>query len=67
MGMDEISDRSIATLKALEKVGSIDLDVLLSRADEVRSVTTHPHFGDVVSVAAEVQRLGFATERVQQR
>ena len=26
-----------------------------------------PHFGDVVGVAAEVQRLGFAIERVQQR
>ena len=86
MGMDEISDRSVATLKALEQVGAINLDVLLSRASEVQSAlkeagvelepgdicykfTMHigPHFGDVVSVAAEVQRLGFAIERVQQR
>ena len=86
MEMDDISDRSIATLKALEKVGAIDLDVLLSRATEVQGAlkeagvelepgdicykfTVHigPHFGDVVSVAAEVQRLGFAIERVQQR
>jgi hypothetical protein len=86
MGMDEISDRSVATLKALEKIGAINLDVLLSRANEVQGAlkeagvelepgdicyqfTMHigPHFGDVVSVAAEVQRLGFAIERVQQR
>ncbi len=86
MDMDDISDRSIATLKALEKVGAIDLDVLLSKATEVQGAlkeagielepgdicykfTVHigPHFGDVVSVAAEVQRLGFAIERVQQR
>jgi hypothetical protein len=84
--MDEISDRSVATLKALEQVGAINLDVLLSRANEVQGAlkeagvelepgdicykfTMHigPHFGDVVSVAAEVQRLGFAIERVQQR
>lgn len=84
--MTEISERSVATLKALEKVGAINLDVLLSRAQEVQGAlkeagvelepgdicykfTMHigPHFGDVVSVAAEVQRLGFAIERVQQR
>jgi ABC-type tungstate transport system permease subunit len=84
--MSDISDRSVATLKALEKVGAINLDVLLTRADEVQSAlqdagvelepgdicykfTMHigPHFGDVVGVAAEVQRLGFAIERVQQR
>jgi hypothetical protein len=86
MGMSDISDRSVATLKALEKVGAINLDVLLSRASEVQGAlkeagvelepgdicykfTMHigPHFGDVVGVAAEVQRLGFAIERVQQR
>jgi hypothetical protein len=84
--MTEISDRSVATLKALEKVGAINLDVLLSQAKEVQGAlkevgvdlepgnicykfTMHigPHFGDVVSVAAEVQELGFAIERVQQR
>jgi ABC-type tungstate transport system permease subunit len=84
--MNEISDRSVATLKALEKVGAINLDVLLSRAAEVQGAlkeagvelepgdicyrfTMHigPRFGDVVGVAAEVQRLGFAIERVQQR
>jgi ABC-type tungstate transport system permease subunit len=84
--MSDISDRSVATLKALEKVGAINLDVLLTRANEVQSAlkdagvelepgdicykfTMHigPHFGDVVGVAAEVQRLGFAIERVQQR
>jgi hypothetical protein len=84
--MSDISDRSVATLKALEKVGAINLDVLLSRASEVQEAlkeagvdlepgdicykfTMHigPHFGDVVGVAAEVQRLGFAIERVQQR
>ena len=84
--MTEISDRSVATLKALEKVGAINLDVLLSHAKEVQGAleevgvdlepgnicykfTMHigPHFGDVVSVAAEVQELGFAIERVQQR
>jgi hypothetical protein len=65
--MDVISDRSVATARALETVGAIDLDVLLRRAHEVRSITTHAHLGDVVSVAAEVQRLGFAIERVQQR
>jgi len=84
--MSEISDRSVATLKALEKVGAINLEVLLSRASEVQTAlkdagvelepgdicykfTMHigPHFGDVVGVAAEVQRLGFAIERVQQR
>ncbi|MCW2847880.1 MAG: hypothetical protein JWR90_1854 [Marmoricola sp.] len=84
--MTEISDRSVATLKALEKVGAINLDVLLSQAQEVQGAlkeagvelepgdicykfTMHigPHFGDVVQVAAEVQQLGFAIERVQQR
>jgi hypothetical protein len=84
--MTEISDRSVATLKALEKVGAINLDVLLSQAKEVQGAlqevgvdlepgnicykfTMHigPHFGDVVSVAAEVQELGFVIERVQQR
>ncbi len=86
MGMSDISDRSVATLKALEEIGAINLDVLLSRASEVQGAlkkagvelepgdicykfTMHigPHFGDVVGVAAEVQRLGFAIERVQQR
>lgn len=84
--MSDISDRSVATLQALEKVGAINLDVLLSKAGEVQDAleaagveiepgeicyrfTMHigPHFGDVVGVAAEVQRLGFAIERVQQR
>ena len=84
MDMDDISDRSIATLKALEEVGAINLEVLLSKAAEVQGAlrtagielepgdicykfTMHigPHFGDVVGVAAEVQRLGFAIERAK--
>ena len=80
--MSDISDRSAATLTALEKVGAINHDLLLSRAAEVqaslrrveRAIESDAighrsmiHFGDVVGVAAEVQRLGFATERVQQR
>ena len=84
--MSHYGDRSVETLRALEKVGAINLDVLISKAAEVQSAlkqagvdlepgeicyrfTMHigPHFGDVVSVAAEVERLGFAIERVQQR
>lgn len=84
--MSEYSERSVETLKALDKIGAINLDVLISRAAEVQAVlqevgvelepgeicyrfTMHigPHFGDVVSVAAEVEQLGFAIERVQQR
>ncbi len=64
--MSAMSHRSVATLKAQELVGSIDLDALVRRASEFR-IDAHPHFGDVVGVAAEVQRLGFAIERVQQR
>jgi hypothetical protein len=86
MDMSAYSERSVETLKALDKIGAINLDVLVSRAAEVQGVlkevgvelepgeicyrfTMHigPHFGDVVSVAAEVERLGFAIERVQQR
>jgi len=84
--MSQHSERSVETLRALDKVGAINLDVLISKAAEVQSAlkeagvdlepgeicyrfTMHigPHFGDVVSVAAEVERLGFAIERVQQR
>jgi hypothetical protein len=84
--MSQHSERSVETLRALDKVGAINLDVLISKAAEVQAVlkevgvelepgeicyrfTMHigPHFGDVVSVAAEVERLGFAIERVQQR
>jgi len=84
--MSQHSERSVETLRALDKVGAINLDVLISKAAEVHAVlkevgvelepgeicyrfTMHigPHFGDVVSVAAEVERLGFAIERVQQR
>ena len=85
MGMNEIRHRSVATVQALEAVGAIDHDVLLSRAAEVQgalqklgelehgdlnyrlTMHTGPHAGDIVVVAAEVQRLGFAIERVQQR
>ena len=84
--MSQHSERSVETLRALDKVGAINLDVLISKAAEVQAVlkevgvelepgeicyrfTMHigPHFGDVVSIAAEVERLGFAIERVQQR
>ncbi|MGH8961435.1 MAG: hypothetical protein ACRDWT_09535 [Jatrophihabitantaceae bacterium] len=84
--MSVTSERSVETLKALEKVGAINLDVLISRAEEVRGAlkdvgvilepgeicyrfTMHigPQLGDIVSVAAEVEQLGFAIERVQQR
>jgi hypothetical protein len=65
MGMSA-SHRSVATLRAQELVGSIDLDALVRRAPEF-TIDVHPHFGDVAGVAAEVQRLGFAIERVQQR
>jgi hypothetical protein len=84
--MSQHSERSVETLRALDKVGAINLDVLISKAADVQAVlkevgvelepgeicyrfTMHigPRFGDVVSVAAEVERLGFAIERVQQR
>jgi hypothetical protein len=84
--MSASTDRSVEALKALDKLGAINLDVLIGRAAEVQSVldeagvelepgnicyrfTMHigPHFGDVINVAAEVERLGFAIERVQER
>jgi hypothetical protein len=83
--MNETKGRSVTTLSALENVGAVNLDMLLSRAAELQGalrrtgelepgvnryqLTVHvgSHASDVVSVAAEVQRLGFAIERVQQR
>jgi hypothetical protein len=65
--MSETSDRAVATKKARELVGAVNLDILLSRATEVRSARRCSRSGDVVGVAAEVQRLGLAIERVQQR
>jgi hypothetical protein len=38
--MSEISKQSVAALQALEKVGAINLDVLVGRAEEVRGALT---------------------------
>jgi hypothetical protein len=38
--MSEISRQSVAALQALEKVGAINLDVLVGRAEEVRGALT---------------------------
>ena len=62
--MSESRGHSTTRLRTLD---SIDLDALVRRANEVHATLAAPHLGDVVGVAAEVQRLGFAIERVQQR
>lgn len=62
--MSESRGRSTTVLGTLD---SIDLDALVRRAGEVHATFAPGHLGDVVGVAAEVQRLGFAIERVQQR
>ena len=62
--MSQSRGRSTTVLGTLD---SIDLDALVRRATEVHATWASPHHGDVVGVAAEVQRLGFAIERVQQR
>lgn len=80
--MHSDANRSVEVLRALDKVGAINLDVLLGRAEEVQSVlaergitlepgdicykfTMHigPRLVDLVSVAAEVERLGFSLQR----
>ena len=38
--MSEISKQSVAALQALEKVGAINLDVLVGQAEEVRGALT---------------------------
>ncbi len=38
--MSELSKQSVAALQALEKVGAINLDVLVGRAEEVRGALT---------------------------
>ncbi len=68
--MNEIRG-SVATSNALKNLDAINLDVLRSRATQVRGALREAGVererGDVVGVAAEVQRLGFAIERVQRR
>ena len=64
-----MSDRrgASAVLDRLDTVGTVELAALVRRATEVHATFAPAHRGDVVGVAAEVQRLGFAIERVQQR
>jgi hypothetical protein len=57
-------DRSTTVSRTLE---TIDLDALVRRASEVHATFASPHLGDVAGVAAELQGLGLAIERVQQR
>ncbi|MDQ2836796.1 MAG: hypothetical protein M3Y42_04360 [Actinomycetota bacterium] len=78
------TDRSVEVLHALNRIGAINLDVLLGQAAEVQGalkehgITLEPgdicykftmHIGprlvDLVSVAAEVERLGFTLSRAQ--
>ena len=82
MQTSEACGRTTAAVTALEKVGAINHDLLLSRAAEVRAALRRTgdelgsgdidrrstiRFGDLVGVAAEVQSLGFVLQRVQQR
>jgi hypothetical protein len=62
--MSESRHRSTIVLHPL---GRIDLDALVRRAGEVHATFAVPHPGNLAGVAAEVQRLGFAIERVLQR
>lgn len=52
---------------ASRTLDSTDLEALVRWAGEVHATLVPPPRGDVVGVAAEVQRLGLAIERVQQR
>lgn len=78
----ETSGRTTATATALERVGAINHDLLLSRAAEVQAALRRTgdelgsddihrrstiRIGDLIGVAAEVHRLGFVLQRVQQR
>ena len=62
-----MSENRGGSTTVLRRLDSIDLEALVRRATEVHATLASPHLGDVVAVAAEVKRLGFAIERVQQR
>ena len=76
-------DDAVGTLKALDEIGAINLDVLIKNASAVQKTlaergfdlepgdicykfTMHlgPRFYDLVSVAAEVEQLGYRFDRI---